>query len=400
MSLSSLGAATYVAVQYAGHYRLDFPGAAFAYWPVSLVTLIRMSSVQARKSTSPCRLAEFGLVTDDALRMAPLLGLPRILSEHGLDADAVIREVGCDPALFGDPDNTIGFAAVGRLLVHTAAVTGSPYPGLELGRRLGLDELGVLGQTIRFAPDVGTALRALILHFHLHNRGAVPSLWESKTQALFGYTIYCPDVPGTEHIYDGALAISLNVLRELAGKGWKATEVRLFRDPPADTEPFRQHFRTRLRFGVEHAAIVFPAADLARSLADANPGAYASALRELDRMDAAGGASLSSKVRRLLRQLFISGSGPDGIDLPKVAQLFALHPRTLNRRVRAEGTTFSALLAEVRHEIARQLLRDTHLQTTNIAFALGYGDSASFTRAFRRWTGTTTTAWRSSHRTE
>jgi hypothetical protein len=103
-----------------------------------------MSSVKMRKSTFPCRLAEFGLVTDGVLRMAPLLGLPRVLADHGLDADAVIREGGCDPALFDDPDNMIGFAAVGRLLAHTAAVTGFPYPGLELGRRSGLDTLGAL----------------------------------------------------------------------------------------------------------------------------------------------------------------------------------------------------------------------------------------------------------------
>ncbi len=358
-----------------------------------------MSSVKARKSTFPCRLAELGLITDGVLRMAPLLGLPRFLADHGLDADAVIREGGCDPALFGDPDNTINFAAVGRLLVHIAAVTGCPCPGLELGRRSGLDTLGALGRMARLAPDVGTALRTLILYFHLHNRSAVPSLWEDKTRAMFGYTIYCPDVPGTDHIYDAALAISFNVITEFAGKGWKATEVNLFRDPPTNQEPFLQHFRTRLRFRAERAAIVFPAADLARPLADANPSAYANALRDLDRLDAVSGAGLASKVRRLLRRLLISGSGPDGIDLQQVARLFILHPRTFKRRLHDEGTRFNALLAEIRHEIARQLLRDTHLQIADIAFALGYAGSASFNHAFRRWSGVHATAWRALHGT-
>jgi len=355
--------------------------------------------MKARYTTSPCRLAELGLVTDGALRMAPLLGLPRLLVDHGLDANVVIRQAGCDPALFGDPDNTIDFAAVGRLLVHTVAVTGNPYPGLELGRRSGLSALGAMGQAIRLAPDVGTALRALILHFHLHNRSAVPSLRETKSEAMFGYTIYCPDVPGTDHIYDAALAISLNAIAELAGTGWKPTEVRLFRDPPPDTEPFRRHFRTRLRFAAAQAAIVFPAADLARPLAGADPSAYALALHKLSDMEASTDASLlRNQVRRLLHRLLITGSGPEGIDLPRIARLFALHPRTLNRRLRGEGTTFNALLAETRYAIARQLLRDTRLQTRDIAFILGYAASASFDLAFRRWSGTTATAWRSLHR--
>ena len=350
-------------------------------------------------SISPCRLAEAGLVTEGAVRLAPLLGLPRLLADYGVDADAVIREAGCDPALFRHPENTIDFAAVGRLLVKTAAVTGRPYPGLELGRRLGLGVFGVLGEALSLAPDLSTALRCLILHFHLHDRGAVPSLWESRDHAVFGYTLYCPDVPGTDHIYDAALVISRNLLSELVGKEWRITEVRMFREPPADMKPFRRSFRTPLRFGAEHAAIVFPAADLARPLPRANPSAYARALRDLERMEGASDAGLfGNKVRRLLHRMLISGSAPDGIDLRGIAQLFALHPRTLNRRLRAEGTTFSALLAEARFKIARQLLRDTRLQTTEIAYILGYAGSTSFDHAFRRWTGTTATKWRSSNR--
>jgi AraC-like DNA-binding protein len=91
-----------------------------------------------------------------------------------------------------------------------------------------------------------------------------------------------------------------------------------------------------------------------------------------------------------------TGRGSAGIYLQEVARLFAIHPRTLNRRLHAEGTTFNALLSEIRYNVARQLLRDTHLQTADIALILGYAESASFNHAFRRWSATTATAWRSS----
>lgn len=357
-----------------------------------------MNPLKAHKSPPLCRLAELGLVTEGALRMAPLLSLPRLLADHGVDPDAAIREVGCDPALFTDPENTIDFLAVGRLLIHTAKVTGNPYPGLELGRCSGVDVLGAVGAAVRYAPDLATALHALMLHFHLHDRGAVPSLQETHDEAIFGYTLYCPNVPGTDHIYDAALVITRNMLAELSGNDWKMTEVRLFRDPPGDAEPFRRHFGVPVRFEAEHAAVVFPAAELTRPLPGANPRAYAKALRELEDMDDSNdGSQLSSKVRRLLQRIFISGSGLDGVDLQGTARLFALHPRTFNRRLRAEGTTFNALLAETRYEIARQLLRDTHLQISDIAMILGYADSASFNHAFRRWFGATATQWRSSN---
>lgn len=86
------------------------------------------------------------------------------------------------------------------------------------------------------------------------------------------------------------------------------------------------------------------------------------------------------------------------LDRETVAKPFALHPRTLNRRLRAEGTTFSALLAQVRSDIARELPRDTGLAVQDIGYALGYAGTAPFTVAFRGWSGMTAAAWRSLHR--
>ena len=171
----------------------------------------------------------------------------------------------------------------------------------------------------------------------------------------------------------------------------------MFRDKPKELTPYRRHFRAPLRFGAEHSAIVFPTADLDRPLPGADPSAYARGLQILDELYASEGKGFADKVLLLLRRYFVTGSGFEGIDLHKAARLFTLHPRTLNRRLRAEGTTFSMLLAEARYEIARQMLRDTHLQTSEIASALGYADSASFIHAFRRWSGITPSAWRSSH---
>jgi AraC-like DNA-binding protein len=328
--------------------------------------------------------------------MAPLLGLPQLLADHGRDPHVTIRAAGVDPARFTDPENSIGFTTVGRLLTQAAADTGNPCLGLTLCRHHGLDVLGLLGRAVRLAPDVGSALRALILHLHLHDRGAVPALWEAGPNALFGYSIDCADVLGTQHIYDCALAVMQNILRELAGPGWRATEVRLFRTAPALLTPYRQLYRAPLRFGAQQAAVVFPAADLKRPCPEADPLAYAAALRQLAALETRADARLADQVQRVLYRLFMSGE-VEATDLAGIARLFALHPRTLNRRLRAEGTSFKAVLEATRYAIARQLLRDTRLPANDIALALGYGSAAAFGHAFRRWSGTTAIRWRSRH---
>jgi AraC-like DNA-binding protein len=340
--------------------------------------------------------AAVGLPTEGAVRIGPIMGLPRLLTEHGIDADATIRSLGCDPALFADADNSLPFAVVGLLLAQTAAVTGCRYPGLQVCQHWGTEALGVVGRTVRLAPDLGSALRCLIRSLHLHDRGAVPYLWTSHEQAVFGYTFYCSDVIGTAHIYDTALAIGFNLISELAGPEWRATEVRHFREQSTDLKPFREQFVARVQFGAPLAAIVFPKSDLKLPLAGADPDRYAAALVELAALDTRSGDGIAHKVRRELLRLLASGAGGgvDAFGREAMAAMFALHPRTLNRRLRAEGTTFSAELARARYDIARELLRATRLQVGDIAAALGYAETASFDRAFRHWSGTTASAWR------
>ena len=355
-----------------------------------------------RSKLSPsCRLAALGLATEGAVRTAPFMGLPQLLRGQGVDPDALIREQGCDPEVFADADNIIAFGAAGRMLAHAAARTGCRYPGLELGRHHGLGVVGAVGRAARWAPDVGSGLNCLTLHLHLHDRGSIPYLWTDGDQAMLGYTLHCAEITGTDHIYDGALAISHNMIRDLAGPTWRAAEVRLFRDPVDDPTPFYQHFQANLRFGAQQSAIVFPASDLRRPCVSADPERYASALRDLESLDATTGGGLRDKVLRLLLRLFVTGAGVTGKvpDRTAVAALFSLHPRTLNRRLRAEGTSFAALLSQARYDVARELLRDTRLPVDDIAFLLGYSETAAFIHAFRRWSGMTASQWRSPRNT-
>lgn len=78
----------------------------------------------------------------------------------------------------------------------------------------------------------------------------------------------------------------------------------------------------------------------------------------------------------------------------EVAALFSIHSRTLNRRLNAFGTGFQELVDEGRFEIARQMLEDSAMEVSRIAALLDYADASAFTRAFRRWSGTTPARWR------
>ena len=106
------------------------------------------------------------------------------------------------------------------------------------------------------------------------------------------------------------------------------------------------------------------------------------------------GQSLVNETRRLLQSHLIW----DTCTVAMVADIYAVSRRTLSRHLKAEGHTFRQMTNEIRCEIACKLLAKTHLSVGQIAEVLNYSENSAFTRAFRRWSGQSPSAWRSSHR--
>jgi AraC-like DNA-binding protein len=81
------------------------------------------------------------------------------------------------------------------------------------------------------------------------------------------------------------------------------------------------------------------------------------------------------------------------VKLDVCARILGVSPRTLQRRLDDGGVTFETLVDGLRRDLAIDGLRRGAM-VTEVAMALGYSDTAHFTRAFRRWTGRTPTAFR------
>jgi AraC-like DNA-binding protein len=103
------------------------------------------------------------------------------------------------------------------------------------------------------------------------------------------------------------------------------------------------------------------------------------------------GASLSARVAAHLATAL-----PDGVDVGDVARAMHMSSRTLQRRLEQEQTRFTEVLDRARLDLARRLLGDPSVGLTDVAFRLGFADLATFSRAFKRWTGKPPGQWRRS----
>lgn len=333
-------------------------------------------------------------ISNQVIRVGGAIALPSIVREHGIDADALIAEVGLQAAVFDHPDNVIPFAKLGELGHLAAERTGLSDLGLRACMQTGLVMLGTVGYLVANSATVGAGLACLQSYLHLHDEGAAPYFQQEGSLAVLGYDVLEPELLGAEQIVFGALAIAANLLREICGAGFALREVSFAYRAPSDTSAFVVHFAAPVRFDADRNAVVFDAAFLKHPIAGANPllrDFLASQLRDKERIGEGGVAR--DRIQRVMRTLLATGC----ISQDEVAQAFGMNRRTFARRLQESGTTFRALLDAVRSDAARVLLRGSAVSLEDVANRLGYADVTAFARAFRRWSGASPAVWRRKH---
>jgi AraC-like DNA-binding protein len=149
----------------------------------------------------------------------------------------------------------------------------------------------------------------------------------------------------------------------------------------------RTHFRCPLVFEAPAGRIVFDPSDLDRPVigADETLARYLSKYAEHVLDGLIHGATITHTVHAVVWSLL--GDGPPS--LARVAAVLRMSPRTLQRRLAREGTSLHREIDEIRKQMAIAVLRDRSIATEDVAFLLGYSETSTFFRSFKRWTGTT-----------
>lgn len=270
-----------------------------------------------------------------------------------------------------------------QLVRNALRLSGDPALGLALGERLNLSAHAVLGQAFMTCRDLGQVLELFMQYYHL----LAPELdlhLAVDAQRCTVTLLSEPDADLREFTAEMMAASFLNTLRGLLGEEALALELDFPYPEPDHAAAYRQRFGAGIRFGSSHARIHLARALLQRPLPLSNP-----ALRELYSGECArlladleGSQSVAEQTLRLLRKL--EGQYPQ---LPQLARMLNLSPRTLRRRLAAEGFSFRDLLDQVRAEHATRYLQQTRLPLTSIAYLTGFTDASNFRRAYTRWRG-------------
>ncbi len=306
-----------------------------------------------------------------------------------LDA-AALRDVSGLPPLV-DSEMRVPLTGVYALCEAIAAALGegAAWRFAAVFEAADFDALGFLMLT---SATIGESLERFVACQRLYDEGDRFTLTRAGDEVVVQFHPWGPRRPAHDFMAEFSLLDLLVNGGALLGRDLEARAVRLRRPAPVDPEPLRAALGGHVEFAALCDEVVLPTAILALPMPQADPGMCAFFERhtqgQLARL-APEDMSLRSRVRALVeRRLHL---GPP--DLTEAAAALGLAPRTLQRRLQAEGESLQSLVEAVRRERAAALLT-TSMPLAEVSYLLGYAEPSVFFRAFRRWSGETPERYR------
>lgn len=310
-----------------------------------------------------------------------------LLAQRGIDPASLLAEAQLTRRAIDNDAGLIAYAPVQALIVGALERSACPWLGLAFGAAAQLHTHGIVGNATIASGTLDAALRTITRYAGLRTRVVRFVLEHAEGETTLRIVPAFDLGPGAGFMLDALLVIIERMLEALSGQRLHSARYRL----PQPSPPWASRYREFLSGAVDFGAPGWPTLCFDQRFLDqpcltADAQAHARAAlecdRDLDRIE--HGTRLSDRVQTLLQNC-----GEDYPTAATVARLLHLSPRSLFRRLAAEGASHRELVDRQRSERACWLLQHTALPVERIAERLGYADPSNFSRSFRRWVGVT-----------
>jgi AraC-like DNA-binding protein len=316
------------------------------------------------------------------------------LQELGISVSALLQSAGLPPGLFDQPRVVVTTEELFALWRGVGLVSRNPAIGLELGTETKPEHFDPIALAALSTACFGEAIHQMARYKQLScPEEIIHETDDTEWSIQFRWVLADGVEPGV--LTDLCFAWVLCIARH--GTGTRISPLRLeFVRQPAHGKILERHFGCRIVFGAARNAIIFRASDAALPFVTRNAELLAmlapqfdEELRQHNRQE-----TFPERVRAAI-QRNLAGQRPRMQD---IARELHISSRTLQRRLQDAGYSFQQVLEEARHLLARHYLNSSLLELNETAYLLGYEDSNSFVRAFRRWEGTPPAHWRGAQR--
>lgn len=331
------------------------------------------------------------------IRAASLRGFVPLVEELGGDPDALLGRHGITREQLAADDDLVPITAHDQMLDTTAAALDCPDLGLRLATMQDLSILGPLALAVESSSTAAQAVECassfLFVHSPALSVAVEPDPYGRRGVVALTYRKDLRESPYSPQGIELGLGLFFRIAAFLVGGQIGLRSVELSHPPQSPVGRYTDFFGTDVKFGRPVAALRVGRRVLDERFAAANEGIRRLAVQFLANRFADPSTSTAQRVRLVVVET-LSTAPP----LTHVAGLLALHPRTLQRQLAAEGVTFESTVDEVRRETAHRLITSTDLTFEHVAELVGFSEQSTLSHAVRRWYGSTPRALRATCR--
>lgn len=319
----------------------------------------------------------------------------KTLDVSGFDGTALLREAGLDPRLLDDPNARYPVSGTARLWRIARRETGDPCFGLKVASQVTNGTFHALSYSIGPSATLRDAFERMERYARICSDAAENRFCRANDGY---YYILTPQVELPDESVDAFISVYVRMCRALSGdRQLSPLRIEMCRPRPTCTDCFDSILRAPLHYGAPRNVLVYSHADMERPL-DGGNTELATHQDEIARKYLARFTHdpFVTRVESLLLYRLPQGE-PSQDDIAAGLHMSA---RTLQRKLAEEGRTYKDILDAMRRALATYYLQDRQCSPSEATYLLGFANTSSFTRAFRRWTGQSPSEFRRACRPE
>ena len=310
----------------------------------------------------------------------------------GIDAAAMLSSIGIDPAGAWDPKQMITAESYYNMLERMASQIDVTDLPVRTGASMRLDEYGALGLAFKAATTLGASYARIERYARLWT-----SVVEYELRPMQEGTLFILHRTGDRRLgmrlsNEATLASAVSIARQVSPMPVSPEIVLIRHAAPHSVAAHEAWFGCPVRFDSDFDAILFAdeTLDRANILGDEGISRYLISHLDAELSRISDAPAVVSRAKDAIAQALSEGTPK----MAEIARSLGFSARSFHRRLSEHGMSYLALTEETRRDLAEGLLRDDQHSLAEIAFLTGFSEQSAFTRAFKRWLGTTPASYR------
>jgi len=323
-------------------------------------------------------------------RSAILACFPEVILGLGHDPLVLLKRAGIPPQQLHDTDATVNHASFVSLLEEASQVTGCRHLGLLLGEGASLQNIGLLGLLARSSATLGEALEGVIKHLKIHSTGISRELHSDGGISYVACILESPEMAKSIQAIQMSVALTWKLSQLLSPKKGLTTAIHFTFSEPENKIFYSRFFNTKVLFNMEFNGLVFHSSDLALAMTEQDSFLHTEILKQVNRIESEFGDDLVTEVNRYIQKNLDVGV----CSVDAVVQFFPFEKRAFQQKLKKLGTSYQALLDDIRFQKSEFHLASTNIPVSQLASLLCFKSTSVFSTAFKKRYGQSPSQWR------